>query len=238
MRRVIHFTPAEIRPARTAVLHRQGMPLSGSIALRLQLLLDQAETVFEQLARPVAVFDEISHEDFGTVYAGAGRNAARTPLAAIVPAATSLALFAATVGADVDTAIRWFSRGRDVALAFTLDALASVAAETLADRVAAQYVAAIEDRVADAGPALRVLPYSPGYCGWHVSGQRALFDYLRPREIGIDVNHRCLMLPVKSVSGLLVAGSDTTHVFRPTYDCCRTCVTRHCHERMQSVRGG
>jgi hypothetical protein len=85
------------------------------------------------------------------------------------------------------------------------------------------------------GSDARVLTYSPGYCGWHVSGQRALFRVLRPEEIGVTLNESCLMQPLKSVSGVMVAGAAAVHRFRPTYDFCDACATHECRTRMASV---
>ena len=78
------------------------------------------------------------------------------------------------------------------------------------------------------GDEARVLPYSPGYCGWHVSGQRALFAYLDAGEIGVTLNASCLMNPLKSVSGVLAAGPPDIHRFAPTYACCAECRNRTC----------
>ena len=61
-----------------------------------------------------------------------------------------------------------------------------------------------------------VLRYSPGYCGWHVSGQINLFNTLTPEKIGITLGESCLMNPLKSVSGVLVAGPPNIHISTPT----------------------
>jgi hypothetical protein len=90
--------------------------------------------------------------------------------------------------------------------------------------------------VGDAGTrAWRALAYSPGYCGWHVTGQRKLFKYLRPEEIGITLNASCLMQPLKSVSGVLVVGPGHVHKFQPTYSFCETCREKQCRERIATV---
>ena len=110
-----------------------------------------------------------------------------------------------------------------------LDAVASAAADRLADLLAARCeTASGEERI-------RVLPYSPGYCGWHVSGQRALFAYLDPSDIGVLLNASCLMQPLKSVSAVLVGGAADIHKFRPTYAFCEPCQDKHCRGRMASV---
>ena len=80
-----------------------------------------------------------------------------------------------------------------------------------------------------------VLGYSPGYCGWHISGQRKLFDYLRPDAIGISLNTSCMMNPLKSVSGVLVTAEPDAHRFKPRFSYCPECKDRSCVERMQQL---
>jgi hypothetical protein len=81
----------------------------------------------------------------------------------------------------------------------------------------------------------RVLPYSPGYCGWHITAQARLFEFLHPEDIGITLNSSYLMQPLKSVSGVLVAGKGEIHKFRPKFSFCADCKTHQCVERMASV---
>jgi hypothetical protein len=80
------------------------------------------------------------------------------------------------------------------------------------------------------------LRYSPGYCGWHLSGQRALFAALQPEEIGITLRESMLMVPLKSMSGVIVAGLPAIHAFADDYPFCGECRTRGCRERIARVR--
>jgi hypothetical protein len=80
-----------------------------------------------------------------------------------------------------------------------------------------------------------VLGYSPGYCGWHISGQKKLFAYLHPERIGITLNNSYLMTPLKSVTGVLVAGPPEIHRFKPDFPFCRHCRTYSCLERFKHL---
>ncbi len=234
MRRVIRLTAPEIRPLASDVLRHQGMPPGAAVSPRLRALLVTAKAAFDELVAPVAVFEEVSRDEFASVFAGVGLNEPATPLAEIVPRSDGLALFAATIGPGLERATRRRLEEDDAALACTLDAFASAAAERLSELVARQYLATLG---LSEGPApIRVLAYSPGYCGWHVSGQHALFDRLRPGEIGIELTDRSFMTPVKSVSGVLVAGPREAHRFRPVYPFCEACVARECRDRMRALR--
>lgn len=234
MRRVIRLTPREVRPMAADVLRHQGMPAAAAISPRLRALLATAKAAFDELVSPVAVFEEVSREEFAEIFAGAGLNEPATPMGDILPRAEAVALFAATIGPGLERATTRCLREDDAALACTLDAYASAAAERLADVVARQYHLAIGSL--GGADSLHVLPYSPGYCGWHVSGQQSLFARLRPAEIGIELTERCFMTPVKSVSGVLVAGTRQTHRFRPVYPYCEACVAHECRDRMRALR--
>ena len=123
---------------------------------------------------------------------------------------------------------------QDFALAYTLDAMASVAADTAAEVTERRYEDTLRAHgwaTAD-GAALR---YSPGYCGWDLTGQRRLFAALRPETIGLTLTDSCLMQPLKSVSGVILAGPRTIHRFLPTYDFCDRCETRTCRDRLRAM---
>jgi hypothetical protein len=191
---------------------------------------------FEGLADPRAVIETISTAAFSEIFRGEGSNAPENPLAAIYPRAEILALFAATVGDELSAEIQRLFDENELAMAVMLDSAASVGAEILAQRVSEAFA----DRISAGNPDGRtaVLPYSPGYCGWHVSGQGRLFRSLRPEEIGITLNTSFLMEPLKSVSGVLVAGPPEIHEFDDEYDFCDRCATRECRARIAQVLGG
>jgi hypothetical protein len=118
-----------------------------------------------------------------------------------------------------------------------LDGVASAGAEHLSSVMAKRYEEIVISALKGHSTA-RVLPYSPGYCGWHISGQRRLFAALKPQTIGITLNSSCLMQPLKSVSGVLVAASPEDHDIEPAYSFCVDCTTQECRDRARSLSGG
>jgi hypothetical protein len=232
MRQRVEWTAAESIPARGDVLHLQGVPSDGAVPARIEALVDAATAIYLEIAEPRAIVGEIDTAAFTEVYRGEGRNAPETPLDVIVPKAERLALFAATVGPHATARIRELFDAHELALGCMLDSVCSAAADQLAELLSARYLAMTGE---GASRGWRVLPYSPGYCGWHVSGQKKLFACLGPEEIGITLNASCLMQPLKSVSGVLIAGPGPIHKFHPTFPFCDECRERPCRERMASV---
>jgi len=82
-----------------------------------------------------------------------------------------------------------------------------------------------------------VMRFSPGYCGWHVSGQKRLFARLQPESIGITLNDSCLMQPLKSVSGVIVAAPRDAFDIHDTYPFCADCVDHSCRDRFAAIVG-
>jgi len=193
--------------------------------------IDRAREIFIDTARPQALFEAIAAADFDLVYRGDGGNEENTPLEQVLEDAVSLALFAVTLGGEVSNRISGLFDAGELAEGYILDQMASFAADELAQIVARQFQAE-----SGAAPGVAVLPYSPGYCGWNVTGQRALFAYLEPDELAIRLNDSCLMHPVKSVSGVLVLAPIEAHGFSPAFPCCATCTTLDCQERAAALK--
>ncbi len=235
MRRVLRFAFDDVRPADSEVLARIGMPANAPVTAALRSLMDEALTTIRGSAEPRGVYQLLSKDDFATIYRGEGRNAPESPLDLIAPRCEALALFVGTIGERAASAIELLFRNDDAALAMMLDAWASEMTNGLADALAGELLAALRSEGAVSESA-RVLPYSPGYCGWHLTGQRAIFARIRPTDIGVTLQPSCLMLPIKSVSGVLVAGNASVHRFRPAWAFCDECRTRDCGPRMRSVR--
>lgn len=232
MKQRIDWRPDETLPERREVLLLQGIPADAEPSPRVLEMVGSATAAYLETAEPRALMAAISHEAFAAVYRGEGRNAPATPIGAVASKADSLELFVATVGGRVTERIRTLFAENEPALAVMLDSVASAAADRLTDLLAARHEAVT-------GAAARhgrlTIGYSPGYCGWHVSAQRALFAFLGAKAIGVTLNESCLMDPLKSVSGVLVAGPADIHRFGPAYSFCADCRGKPCLGRIQQM---
>ncbi|HEY0591958.1 MAG TPA: hypothetical protein VGF40_09335 [Thermoanaerobaculia bacterium] len=226
MRSVIRLSFEDVRPSPEDVLRRLGVPASVEPSVALRDLMAEAAFRTAESVEPRGVIAPIEAAEFAKVHDGEGMNAPEGPLDRIYPRSRRLALFVATIGERTEKEIAAMFRDGDPALACVLDAHASSAMERAVDALAARF--AIDGE--------RVLPYSPGFCGWHITGQRALFAALGAGEIGVTLAPSCLMSPIKSVSGVLIAGDAATHRFRPDFPFCEECETHDCIPRMASVR--
>jgi hypothetical protein len=232
VREVVHFSKREAVPEAGEVLAAQSLPDEDALAPRLRCLLDEAMAAYASLVEPRAVREDLSPESFAGVLAPLGIPGDDLAVGRVYPRAEGLALFVATVGEAVPARIRRLFDDTALAEGWMLDAVASAGADLLADRLAERFQRAL---VQQGMNDTRVLPYSPGYCGWPTRGQRPLFDTLRPEEIGVTLNDSCLMSPIKTVSGVLVAGPGEAHKFRPDFPFCDDCQTHECGRRMASV---
>jgi hypothetical protein len=221
-------------PEAVDVLRALGVPperapdgrTSGTIAASLSEL--------RAVAEPRGILAGIETVDFADVYEGEGLNAVPSPLVEVFPRADELALFAVTLGAPVAERVAELFDAGDFALGGILDAAASEATEMAARHVARVALGkALHSGRTNA--ATRALNYSPGYCGWDLTGQRTLFSALKPETIGIHLTDSCLMEPIKSISGVVVIGPARIHEFDDDYAFCAECRTHECRQRIAGL---
>jgi hypothetical protein len=196
--------------------------------------VDEALALLAESAEPKGVVEPIPAEELATVLQGMGQNAEDPVVGWIYPRADALALFAATLGPRVTDEIEDLFATDDVPLAVSLDAAASRMAENATSALSRAFSKRIAHDTETTGE-IHVLGYSPGYCGWHVTGQHALFRRLRPERIGITLGDSALMHPLKSVSGVLIAGSAALHTFETGFTYCSACRDKSCVARMRSL---
>ena len=234
MRNISRIPVGAVIPPAGAVLQAQGVPAGARIDDRITSLAADAIAAYTSLADPVGVVMEIGPEEFPAVFEGEGLNRDDSPVGPIFRASDALALFAVTVGEDLCAEIRRLFGRNDFAPGAMLDAAASEGTELTAAAIEQRF----REELTSAGrlDARRgILRFSPGYCGWHVSAQRKLFNALRPGEIGITLNDSCLMTPIKSISGVAIMGRKEIFTFRDDFSFCGDCDTHPCRERMRNV---
>jgi hypothetical protein len=234
MREIIPLDPVRTPPPREVILRAQGVPAHHVVPESVEKLIGEAQALYQTLVEPTGIIGSVPMADFEDIYPGDGLNEALSPLPGIVRKADALALFAATLGARLADRIRDLFSENEPALGYMLDTIASERADAAADVMARQFLDALL-RAGTVPENAVVLPYSPGYCGWHITGQRKLFAYLEPERVGITLNQSCLMLPIKSVSGVLVAGAGDIHAFENDFDFCLDCATWECRKRIGAI---
>jgi hypothetical protein len=230
MSEILTFSIEDLTPARDAVLENQGIPPGSDVNTEIDALCTTALGLLKEVAEPKGVLREISASVFAGVFRGEGQNEPSTPVGDVFPRAENLALFVVTIGPRATREITERFAANDLALGAMLDSAASAAADKLAALAERRFADSLAKR-GEMFPGGRVLGYSPGYCGWHISGQRKLFDSLEPEQIGVILTDSFLMQPLKSVSGVLIAGPKEIHNVRATYQFCSRCKTRTCSGR-------
>ncbi len=132
------------------------------------------------------------------------------------------ALFVATAGVEFEDYQQQLKQEGDMVRVFIADALGSVIAEKCADRMEEALQANIDKLQWH-----HTNRFSPGYCGWQVSQQQLLFSLLPPSPCGVQLSKSSLMVPIKSVSGIIGLGKEVRYM---DYTC-GLCDMKHCYKR-------
>jgi hypothetical protein len=111
------------------------------------------------------------------------------------------ACFVCTIGQGMEAWAGQLVREGDTVMGHLVDTVASVAVENTADTLHDHLGGKMRDQ------GLHVTNrYSPGYCGWSVAEQHALFSFFPGDFCGVALTESALMKPVKSVSGMIGIG--------------------------------
>jgi len=132
------------------------------------------------------------------------------------------ALFICTSGVEYETYQQRLKADGDMVRVFIADALGSVIAEKCADRMELH----LQEEI-DKLQWHHTNRFSPGYCGWHVSQQQLLFPLFHGCTCDVRLTDSSLMVPIKSVSGLIGLGKEVRHL---DYTC-GLCDFKQCYKR-------
>ena len=139
-------------------------------------------------------------------------------LAQLLVRAEKAAVFVLTIGHHLEDKANQLARDGLMLQATVLDAIGSQLTGRLADLV----VDEIDDLARAQGFAIS-RRFSPGYCDWDVSQQKMLFRVLKSSCAGIELTDSCLMVPRKSLSGVIGIGYDDVAKYNPCPACDRYC---------------
>jgi len=232
MRKTIRFEPETLPIDWKVIFKKIGVSGNKKLSARTSHRFDLAAESFLKSWKPSGIFSDLTIREFEPIYRGAGKNEKPAPLDAIFREADNLALYIVTLGGDLTRAIHELNRTNAITEAYMLDIIASEATEIVADGIQNHFRDHLVEKRQICGRS-KILRYSPGYCGWHISAQTKIFDYLKPGEIGIELTDGFLMDPLKSNSGVIVSGPGEIHQFKNTFSFCKSCETHNCRERIK-----
>lgn len=135
----------------------------------------------------------------------------------------AFALFVATAGAEFEDLQMRLKDDDDMVRTFIADSFGSVIAERTADIMEECLQGELDGR-----GWRHTNRFSPGYCGWHVSEQQRLFPLFGvERPCGVRLTESSLMVPIKSVSGVIGLGPGV----RKLEYSCGLCDYKDCYKR-------
>ncbi|MBQ9262006.1 MAG: methionine synthase [Prevotella sp.] len=136
------------------------------------------------------------------------------------------ALFICTSGTEYEAYLQRLKDNGDMVRVFIADALGSVIAEHCAD----QMEICLQESIDKLGWH-HTNRFSPGYCGWHVSQQQLLFPLFGGQTCGVSLTESSLMVPIKSVSGIIGLGEKV----RKLEYTCGLCDFKQCYKRKSKL---
>ena len=133
-------------------------------------------------------------------------------------------IFVCTLGSRFDNWGKHFMKEDEMLKVFIADVLGSEIVEAAVDLLESKI-----NKIDELGHGGFSNRYSPGYCDWNVIEQHKLFSLLPEKFCDISLTNSALMLPIKSVSGIIGYGKG---VKRGEYTC-KICTMDNCYMRIR-----
>lgn len=156
------------------------------------------------LAKPQADFVIIDNPDFSTKGEMVLENecfAVQNIVGSAMLSSSAVALFVCTVGPAVESFSKQLQDKGLMLEGLIVDLIGSEIAEEAAEWIQKKIAGVVSNKKLNI-----TNRYSPGYCGWPVSDQQKIFKLLGPHNCGVNLTDSSLMLPIKSVSGIIGIG--------------------------------
>lgn len=215
----------KIQVDRKEVFRCLGYPAGHKVPTRVSSLVDRHIESASKLIEPQysCVIRDVDRVEEAKVFLG--DITFESPIIAqLMQVCQKAAIFAVTIGGLLEMKVEQLARAGRVLPAAVVDAVGSDAAE--------QAATVVQNRVRGIANAQGLdisLRFSPGYCDWDIGQQTMIFHALNGRSAGIRLTDSCLMVPRKSVSGVIGMSRHADEL--ETWSPCKSCERRNCPGR-------
>lgn len=219
----------KIQIPKSQVLHHLGYPKKHSKRIPFSSLIDECVKEAQHLIDPryLCTLETVSVVLNPVTLIRDSLALESQVLADLLDRCSSVVVFVATVGERLETTAHKLAEEESLMRSYILDAIGSAAVEQVVEHV--QKVAA---RLARSQGLMASRRFSPGHCDWDIRQQRALFELADGGQVGVHLTDLGLMVPRKSVSGVIGLGPPEMDV--ESYNPCTTCTQEACPGRRPS----
>ena len=221
---ILTFEPQSISIDEGTVLRTIGYPKARQVAAPVKEALPRLIKTAGALAVPVALYGiynlQSVSKDAVAIAKGPAFSGSR--VAAAIQNADRALLFVLTLGKEISKLSQDLAKN-DPFEAFLLDSIASVMAEALADKFQNEMENNLKGKGLWGG-----LRFSPGYCDWPFVENRALLHFIDSEKIHVTVTEGGMMVPEKTISGMMGLGPDKEKV---KINPCIICKQSDCNHR-------
>lgn len=145
-------------------------------------------------------------------------------ISSYINGADKIYIFAVTIGRKLEEEASRLMESSDQLRGYLLDRIGSFAVENVAEN----FEEAVRAKCAARNKTLSDR-FSPGYCGWPTKEQKKLNKMLGFKKAGIRLTSGLMMVPKKSVSGIMGAGP--AGLFSKKRSQCSVCDKKDCSYR-------
>lgn len=223
-----HSLPIQPIIERKNLIQRLGGSKGRAFSRALGIRVHDGARALYRLMNPRLLFikERIKKAEGGRVYLDGGMNLKSPKLSRVLRDSEEIVCFITTIGGEVDSEINAMMRQGHLSDAFIMDALGSVAVESVAE----QFHRYMQGQYSENGKAV-TLRFSPGYCDWPIEDQRKLFQLFDSNTTGIELRESCLMMPRKSISAVFGAYPVSGDFAEPPHNPCVDCTKTDCPSR-------
>jgi hypothetical protein len=140
----------------------------------------------------------------------------------LIKKSDSIAIFLCTAGEGIGIRSKKAMKEGDLLKGYIYDVIGSEIVESTADLMQKE----LEKTMISSGKKI-TNRYSPGYCGWDVAEQHKLFRLVPYNFCGIRLTESALMVPIKSISGIIGIGENVKF----NQYTCNLCDSKNCRYR-------
>jgi len=180
----------------------------------------------QKISKPLALISKKSLRvsETGSIILDNAVELSGKAVGAYIKDAEDVCVFLVTLGDAIDTEASGLMKSADSLDGYILDRVGSVAIEAIAE--------SLEDHIrkeCEANNKSVSMRLSPGYCDWPVEEQVKLDNLLNSSKIGVHLTESCMMIPRKTISGLIAIGPK--ELFSKRLSQCSICKLKSCDYR-------